>query len=74
MFWCLTDFRQMAEVFAELLRQFLNNGYDVNLLELVGHSLGGQTVGKVSRHLKLISHNKYEIPFIVALDPAGKSM
>jgi uncharacterized alpha/beta hydrolase family protein len=52
----------------------LDNGYDINLLELVGHSLGGQTVGKISRHLKKISLNKYEIPFIVALDPAGKSM
>lgn len=62
---------QIAETFSELLRRFLEYGYDIELLHLAGHSLGGQTVGKVARHLTVISRGKYQIPMIISLDPAG---
>lgn len=52
----------------------MENGYDVTKLHLAGHSLGGQTVGKISRHLREITHGKHIIPLIVALDPAGKKV
>lgn len=38
---------------------------------LVGHSLGGQCAGLIGRHLRSISNNKFVIPKIYALDPAG---
>lgn len=53
------------------LLKFLDLGYDINKLHLVGHSLGGQCVGLVARHLKKLSKNKYIIPRVYALDPAG---
>lgn len=47
------------------------SGYDISKIHLVGHSLGGQCIGLVGRHLKKISNNSYVIPRLYALDPAG---
>jgi pimeloyl-ACP methyl ester carboxylesterase len=63
--------QKIAETFAGLLQRFLEYGYDINLLHLAGHSLGGQAVGKIARHLTVTTRGKFEIPMIVALDPAG---
>lgn len=46
-------------------------GYRVEKIHLVGHSLGGQCIGLVSRHLKTLSDDHYEIPRLFALDPAA---
>jgi pimeloyl-ACP methyl ester carboxylesterase len=51
--------------------KLLDEGYDVNKLHLVGHSLGGQCIGLVSRHLKALSDNRHIIPRLFALDPAA---
>lgn len=63
---------KIAEEFAERLNEFLDNGYNVDDLHLVGHSLGGQMVGKVGRQLQKITSGRLVIPRIYALDPAGK--
>jgi len=67
----IPQLKVLAETFAEKLHQLLDNGLNIELLHLSGHSLGGQTVGKVGRQLKKNSHGKYVIPMIIALDPAG---
>lgn len=53
------------------LLKFLDLGYDINKLHLIGHSLGGQCIGLVSRHLKKQSNDRYFIPRLYALDPAA---
>lgn len=53
------------------LIKFLELGYDINKLHLIGHSLGGQCIGLVSRHLKKTSNDRYFIPRLYALDPAA---
>lgn len=51
--------------------KFLDQGYNVDNLHLVGHSLGGQCIGLVSRHLKILSDDRLIIPRLFALDPAA---
>lgn len=51
--------------------KFLYSGYDIAKLHLIGHSLGGQCIGLVGRHLKKLSNNSFVIPRLYALDPAG---
>lgn len=46
-------------------------GYPVDKIHLVGHSLGGQCIGLVSRHLKTLSKDRLQIPRLFALDPAA---
>lgn len=51
---------------------FLDKGYSIDNVHMVGHSLGGQMVGKIGRELQEISRGKLVIPRIYVLDPAGK--
>lgn len=53
------------------LIKFLDMGFDIRKLHLIGHSLGGQCIGLVSRHLKIKSNDRYFIPRLYALDPAA---
>jgi len=53
------------------LKKFLDFGYPVQMVHLIGHSLGGQLVGLIGRSLKTDSLNRYEVARITALDPAG---
>lgn len=38
--WLTISSKKIAETFAELLKEFLENGYDIERLHLAGHSLG----------------------------------
>lgn len=51
--------------------KFLDQGYEVDNLHLVGHSLGAQCAGVVSRHLTKLSDDRLIIPRLFALDPAA---
>lgn len=53
------------------MREFLDTGYPVDKIHLVGHSLGGQLMGLIGRFIKELSGNKYVVGRIIALDPAG---
>lgn len=63
---------KIAEVFAEQVRDFVESGNNITYLHLVGHSLGGQLVGKIGRQVKKITNGKLVVPKIIALDPAGE--
>ncbi|CRL07959.1 CLUMA_CG020953, isoform A [Clunio marinus] len=67
----IPQMKVIAETMAEELRDMFNEGYPISLFHLVGHSLGGQMVGKISRHLKKITDGTMEVPRVYSLDPAG---
>jgi len=53
------------------LVEFLDAGYPVSKVHLVGHSLGGQLSGLIGRTLRSESNGRYVLPRITGLDPAG---
>jgi len=67
----IPQMKVIAEFFAEEIRDFIQSGHSISQLHLVGHSLGGQMVGKIGRHLRKITNGKLSVPRIIALDPAG---
>merc|ERR1711974_451930 len=69
--WAVSQLNIVSETFAEQLMAFIDGGYPISQLHLVGHSLGGQMIGKVARHLKKKSGGRLTIPKLFALDPAG---
>lgn len=66
----MNDLFQIAEAFAVYLVDFFKI-YDVKKFHIVGHSLGGQMVAKIGRHLKKLTDGRVTIPALYALDPAG---
>jgi len=53
------------------LMQFLDAGYPISRVHLIGHSLGGELSGLIGRTLRFESRGRYVLPRITALDPAG---
>lgn len=62
--------QKVGIVAAKYLVAFLDTGYPLQMVHLVGHSLGGQLVGLIGRQLREQSRGRYELPRITALDPA----
>lgn len=67
----IPQLKVIAESYALQLREFIESGYPIENIHLVGHSLGGQVVGKIGRQLRKITNDKMVIQKITALDPAG---
>lgn len=61
----------IAKVVAGSLLAMRNSGFNLDLLHLVGHSLGGQMVGAIGRNVYNQTQKKYKLKRISALDPAG---
>lgn len=84
----IPQIRIISDTIAERLMRLHENGYPIDKIHLVGHSLGygsvrstrnfnfflfrGQMIGKIGRQLKIISNGTLVIPRIYALDPAGE--
>ncbi|CAD7079410.1 unnamed protein product [Hermetia illucens] len=55
---------------ADRLLKMFKNGLDVEKFHLLGHSVGGQAIGKIGREVIALSNGKVKLPRITSLDPA----
>lgn len=59
--------RKVAHAIAEEMKKLIDSGLTLDLIHIVGHSLGGQTAGFIGKEMQKLGH---KLRRISALDPA----
>lgn len=62
---------QVGELLGRKIIDMNNEGFKIDMIHLIGHSLGGQLMGFTGRSVKANSGDTLQIERITALDPAG---